>query len=53
VDGETRHPRIPSKRGSLIEVGFEPLDHFVNSGIVKLERRPNSWSLQVPNRERD
>ena len=28
---------------------FEPLDHFVNSGIVKLERRPNSWSLQVPN----
>jgi hypothetical protein len=53
VDGETRHPRIQSKRGSLIVVGFEPLDHFVNSEIVNLEHRPTSSSLQVPNRERD
>ena len=30
---------------------FEPLDHFINSLIVNLERKPNSWSLQVPNRE--
>jgi hypothetical protein len=28
------------------------LDHFVNSGIVNLECRPNSWSLQVLNRKR-
>ena len=31
---------------------FEPLDDFVNLGIMNLERRPNSWSLQVPNREK-
>jgi hypothetical protein len=31
---------------------FEPLDHFLNSGIVNLERRPNSWSLQVLNHEK-
>jgi hypothetical protein len=29
----------------------EVLDHFVNSGSMNLERRPNSWSLQVPNHE--
>jgi hypothetical protein len=31
---------------------FEPLDHFINSGIVNLEHKPNSWSLQVLNREK-
>ena len=37
----------------VIDCGwFEPLDHFVNLGIVNLEHRPNSWSLQVPNREK-
>ena len=37
----------------VIDCGwFEPLDHFVNLGIVNLERRPNSWSLQVLNREK-
>jgi hypothetical protein len=37
----------------VVDLGwFELLDHFVNSGTVNLERRPNSWSLQVPNREK-
>jgi hypothetical protein len=44
---------LGSKIKWVIDHGwFEPLDHFVNLGIVNLERRPNSWSLQVTNREK-
>jgi len=45
---ETHHPGFEGQYESLIS--FQPtlLDHFVNSGFMILEAKPNSWFREVP-----
>jgi hypothetical protein len=44
---ETHHPRFEGQYEPLISFQPTSLHHFVNSGFVSLEGRPNSWFRKV------